>query len=493
MSQNKEDTNINKKTKDNSKKLGLMALTAVVLSAMVGGGIYDLPQNMAVHAGAIGQICAWIITGFIMWFIVKSFMILTDVYPEYKTGLYQYVEKGFGGYAGFFTSWGYWICECFANVTYSVLLMATLDFFFPGKFTGGNNIWSIIGGSIILWLMSFLILNGVKAASSVEIAGTVGMLITTAIFIVMMAISFNWGSFTTNMFANHPIPHLNDKDLGSLQHQISSTMMTTLWVFGGVEGAVVLSDKAKSQNEVKTATHLGFVICLILYALATLLPLGLRSYGQIAAMKSPSSGVLLSLVIGPAGRVIIAIGVIVAILASWLTWTLMLSEMPHAAAKAEHFPKQFARTNKNDIPYVSLITSSIIMEIIIILTHFSTEAFNTMLTIVGTMTVPPYLLSILFLVKSSFKEENWPGHHHYKRKYAFIISLIALVGIIYMGISAGIKYTVISFIIYAIGIPFYIYARRQFAPHQKVFTKIEMGFAIAIIVVAVAGVIILVV
>ena len=61
----------------------------------------------------------------------KSFMILTDVYPEYKTGLYQYVEKGFGGYAGFFTSWGYWICECFANVTYSVLLMATLDFFFP--------------------------------------------------------------------------------------------------------------------------------------------------------------------------------------------------------------------------------------------------------------------------------------------------------------------------------------------------------------------------
>ena len=107
-----------------------------------------------------------------------------------------------------------------------------------------------------------------------------------------------------------------------------------------------------------------------------------KSYGQIASMKSPSSGVLLSIVIGPAGRIIIAIGVIVAILASWLTWTLMLSEMPYAAAKAKHFPKQFVKTNKNDIPYVSLITSSIIMEIIIILTHFSTQAFNTMLTIV---------------------------------------------------------------------------------------------------------------
>ena len=495
MSQQKENSNLNntENQKNGSKKLGLWALTAVVLSAMVGGGIYDLPQNMAVHAGVIGQIFAWLITGFIMWFIVKSFMILTDIYPEYKTGLYQYVEKGFGGYAGFFTSWGYWICECFANVTYSVLLMSTLDFFFPGKFTGGNNIGSIIGGSIILWLMSLLILNGVKTASSVEIAGTVGMLLTTAIFLVVMAISFNWGSFTTNMFANHAVPHLNDRDLGSLQHQISSTMMTTLWVFGGVEGAVVLSDKAKSQDEVKKATHLGFVICLILYALATLLPLGLKSYGQIAAMQSPSSGVLLSIVIGPAGRIIIAVGVIVAILALWLTWQLMLSEMPYAAAKANHFPKQFARTNKNEIPYVSLITSSIIMEIIIILTHFSTQAFNTMLTIVGTMTVPPYLLSILFLVKSSYKKENWPGHHQYSRKYALIIGIIALCGIMYMGISAGIKYTVISFIIYALGIPFYIYARHQFQPNEKVFTKVETGFAIAIVLIAIIGVFIVIV
>ena len=65
--------------------------------------------------------------------------------------------------------------------------------------------------------------------------------------------------------------------------------------------------------------------------------------------------------------------------------------------------------------------------------------------------------------------------------------------VLYIGISAGIKYTVISFIIYAIGIPFYIYARRQFEPNEKVFTKTEMGFAIAIIVVAVVGIFILVV
>ena len=60
MSQQNKNININNTEgqKKAPKKLGLWALTAVVLSAMVGGGIYDLPQNMAVHAGAIGQIFA---------------------------------------------------------------------------------------------------------------------------------------------------------------------------------------------------------------------------------------------------------------------------------------------------------------------------------------------------------------------------------------------------------------------------------------------------
>ncbi|WED57946.1 hypothetical protein [Fructilactobacillus sanfranciscensis] len=59
-----------------NEKIGRLGLTAFVLSAMVGGGIYDLPQNMALHAGLVAQVLAWIITGIIIWTIVRSFMIL---------------------------------------------------------------------------------------------------------------------------------------------------------------------------------------------------------------------------------------------------------------------------------------------------------------------------------------------------------------------------------------------------------------------------------
>ena len=70
MSQNKEDTNINEKQRT-TLKIRFNGFNSSCFICHGWGGIYDLPQNMAVHAGAIGQICAWIITGFIMWFIVK--------------------------------------------------------------------------------------------------------------------------------------------------------------------------------------------------------------------------------------------------------------------------------------------------------------------------------------------------------------------------------------------------------------------------------------
>ena len=42
-----------KSTSNNSSGgLGILALAAIVVSSMIGGGIYSLPQNMAVGASA---------------------------------------------------------------------------------------------------------------------------------------------------------------------------------------------------------------------------------------------------------------------------------------------------------------------------------------------------------------------------------------------------------------------------------------------------------
>ena len=64
---------------------------------------------------------------------------------------------------------------------------------------------------------------------------------------------------------------------GAVGSQVKSTMLVTLWVFIGVEGAVVLSSRAKNRSDVGKATVIGLIGTLIIYILITLLSLDLCS------------------------------------------------------------------------------------------------------------------------------------------------------------------------------------------------------------------------
>ena len=375
-------------------------------------------------------------------------------------------------------------------ILFSITRLLSSNFVSPEKFSGGNNWLSVIGATIILWGMTFIIAYGVEQAGWVTVVGTVVRMAVIALIIVALAIHFKWVTFTTNFSASQSIPALHDQALGSVPHQVLKTMTVTLWAFGGIEGAVVLSDRAKSQLEVKRATAIGYFMCLALYIIVSLLPLGLLSYGEIARMVSPSTAQLLTLAMHcSAGRLIIAAGLIVSVLSCWLSWTMMLAEMPFAAAKDGAFPKIFAKENKKHVPVFSLFAATVVMQLIILLSHFASNAFQMAYTIVATMTVPPYFISALYLIKLSIKQANYPGQKG--RISALVTGILAALFTLIMGISAGINYVTIAFIAYMIGIPLFIKARKEQAPGEPIFARYEKWFAVAIVVVAIGGVILL--
>ena len=273
-------------SQSNKKGLGVFALACIVVSSMLGGGIYSLPQNMAAGASAGAVLLSWVITGIGIYFIVKTFSVLSLTKPDLTTGIYSYSRAGFGAYAGFTIGWSYWLCQVFGNVSYAVITMDALNYFFPPYFAGGNNFASIIGGSVIIWGFNFMILKGVQQASIVNLIGTILKIVPLFLFILIMAVVFNsdkfdfdfWGESTKTLAS-----------LGSLGTQIKSTMMVTLWAFIGIEGAVVLSDKAKDYKDIGKATFLGFISCLIIYALLSMLPYGYMHQDELKNIANPST------------------------------------------------------------------------------------------------------------------------------------------------------------------------------------------------------------
>ena len=477
--------------KDN--KLGVLSLAALVIGAMIGGGIFSLPQNMAQNASACAVIISWVITGTGIFFLANTFRILSAVRPDATTGIYAYSRLGFGRFAGFQMAWAYWLSNIFGNVGYAVLLMDALNYFFPGTFAGGNNIWSIIGGSIVIWIMNFSVLRGVKQAAFLNTAGTIFKLVPIFLFIVIMAAAFKYDMFTLDFTGKETIASLGEKPLGSLADQVKSTMLVTLWAFIGIEGAVVVSSRARSQRDVGRATLLGFLGCLAIYAALSLLPFGRMSQHELSQLANPSTAPLLTDVVhGRWGGVIMNVGVIVALLTSWLAFTIMVSQIPFAAAQDGTFPAIFKRENSAGSPSVSLWITSLVMQLSLALVFFANNAWNTMLSVTSVMVLPPYLGCTLYLWKiaGSNDFQSQPG---IGKKFSLFCGVAGSLYALWMIYAGGLKYLMMAFVFQLVGIPVFLAARNKengtcsMTSAEKIAAWIITGIAVLGIVLFASG------
>ncbi len=141
-----------------NKKIGLLSLTALVLSSMIGSGIFSLPQNMAEVAGAQALVIGWIITGIGIIFLGLSFFFISRLRPELDGGIYTYAREGFGDLVGFLSAWGYWLCATIGSVGYLVVAFEGI-----GLFTDSPNRIIFAQGNIDFRLSRFFFSGLVSA------------------------------------------------------------------------------------------------------------------------------------------------------------------------------------------------------------------------------------------------------------------------------------------------------------------------------------------
>src|SRR5262245_32543859 len=269
---------------ESTKKFNIWTLTAMVVGSMVGAGIFSLPQTFGRVTGVFGSLIAWAISGLGMLMLSLVFQSLAMRKPDLNAGVFAYAKEGFGNYWGFLSALGYWAGSCIGNVSYFVLIKSTLGAFFP-IFGDGNTVPAVVISSVILWVVHFLILRGVKEAAVINTIVTIAKIIPIFIFLIIVGVNFKYSIFRANFWGG--------TDLGSIFTQVRGTMLVSVFVFLGVEGASVYSRYAKNRKDVGIATVLGFVGVLCLMVLVTTLSFGVMDRSDLAGLRNPSmTGVL---------------------------------------------------------------------------------------------------------------------------------------------------------------------------------------------------------
>lgn len=452
-----------KKVKE--EKLGLVALCALVVSAMVGGGVFNLTSDMAKVAGVEAIVWAWAITGVGMCALSLTFRKLAILKPDVTKGIFGYAEIGFGKFSGFLMAWGYWLSAVFANVTYAVLVMQTMNSLFPGYFEGH---WALAGGSLFIWGVFLVMLLGAREVGIINLIGTIGKIVPLLAFLLVVG-GIAMGLLTAEPGAATAVAdagkHAGELEDGLLA-QIKNTMMVTLWVFIGIEGAVAISGRAKKLGDVGKATLLGFGFSLVLYIAVSLLPFLVFSRTQLADIGNPTMNLLMQAMVGKWGLWGMNAGLLVSVLAAWTAWTLIVIQTPFAAAEDKLFPKIFLKKNRREVPVFSLVASTLVMQLCLVLVTYAENAWNLMLTITGVTIMPPYLFSALYLLKIAAEKDGkllgkgwWlPG----KRSWpVWSLALVAVVYAVWLIYAAQVFYLVLGAVVFMLGIPVYMQARKE--------------------------------
>jgi arginine:ornithine antiporter / lysine permease len=423
------------------KKWGLLMLTALVVGNMVGSGIFMLPSTLAQTASPLGVTLAWVVTGVGVLMIALVFGKLSIRRPDLTAGPQSYARELFqsprkGNVAGFSMVWGYWIANWISNVAIITSFAGYLSTFFPIMrdtsilFTLGNQdielgrFVTFIICTILLWGTHFILVTNLNVAGKLNVVATITKIMGFALFIVAALFTFqsaNIGDIYTPIIDSAGVQH-------GLSSQINLAMISTLWAFVGIESAVILSGRAKSERDVSRATIIGLFIALTIYMGITLLIMGVLPQEVLRTSDKPFVDAL-SVMIGDTGAIVMALLAVIALFGSTIGWILLSAEVPYQAAKKGVFPEFFAKVNKKGSPVRALTLTNVMSQLFIfsLISGTISEAYTFLTTSATLAYLIPYLVSALFFLKLVIKGETYD----IKKGPRLLDGIIAALALIY--------------------------------------------------------------
>jgi APA family basic amino acid/polyamine antiporter len=419
------------------RMLGPWMTLALVISGVIGVGIYYLPIALAPLGGSVP--IGWLISA--IGVMSMAYCASRIISPD-GGGIQAYVENELGSGAGFMVTWMTWCSSCVGNPAVALAAAAGLATIIPGL---GNHL--VLLASAFFIVLTLVNLRGIKAVGELAIV-TVLIKILPLIAVIVIAAMLG-GSGAPLQPIDVPPPSFGN---------VATASALCLFALTGFEFSLSPVGKILNpERNLARALVFGLAGIAVTYLLVTLSLSLIMPNSAIARSIAPFPQAIGSYWGGVAG-ILAAVAMVVSAFGTLNASILACGEMLYSMALRNDMPRYFSRTNRFNAPHAALLASVGLGFILLALNEAKgTTQLFTFITLLATDAVL-YLYSAA-AIAAAIKD---------KRPTTTIACGIGLVFVLFAFYGSGLEAFLLSVALFAAGGVIFFFRKPRTTPPPEV-------------------------
>jgi len=435
-------------------KFGLPSIVLLGFNAIIGSGIFLLPNALFQKAGP-WSIALILFTMLIVSTIAVCFAEAAGHFNK-NGAAYVYVKAAYGPFAGFQVGFLKWVMACVAWAAMAAAFSTLLVNFAPEVFDGYQTY--IISTMVIL--LTIVNMTGVDASKYVNNVATIGKLLPLVVFVIVGIFFVNWEnvSFIPSAETLAASDFTFDTDI------MAGAIVLCFYAFTGFEGlATAAEDMKDPAKNLPRAIMLVMAIVSAFYLLIMMVCMGTLG-GDLANTNVPVADAA-RVFLGEFGFMAVMIGSIVSIAGINVAASFMTPRTLTALADDKLLPETFGKKNDKGVPIFAILLTGIAALPIALSGSFTTLAALSVVTRFAQYI--PSCLAVLKLRKMYPEKEL-----NFKIPFGPVVPYLAVLICIWLLTFAEMYKIMIGLGAMVAITPFYFMARKKYAKQAEAEGKL---------------------
>jgi basic amino acid/polyamine antiporter, APA family len=327
------------------RTIGRWAFAALVINAIIGGGVFGVPSQINALLGRAGPL-AVIVVGITTAITMGCFAEIASQFPGHG-GPYLYVRTTFGRFAGLQVAWFAWLTRLTSAAAVTNLFVIYLAGLWPWAATVSGKT------TVVTVMLSLLILaNYVGARTGANLSTTFAVAkLAPLILISLLGIIY---------FFRHSQPVLTSAEIiGPGGKNWFEALLILSFLYGGYENALYPMGEVKNpRRDAPFALGTALLICVALFCSIQFVVTAVIGTQATDRPLAATAAVLL----GPYGSLFITIAALISAYGYLAGSSLTVPRLMFSLGEAGDFPSIFDRVHPRfRTPHVSIVIFGVLL------------------------------------------------------------------------------------------------------------------------------------